>query len=229
MTRTPDRATADGVVTAWNAHHLEGRELTPTMADDMRANLGLWFDGRIDIGVRRRNPGDGLRDVTKGRKVSWPFAEAWNIHIHVGCARPLHFHPLGLLLSTIQGFLRLVLGLGGKKFRFPLLGRSLLADTVHGDISLHIVTTLARTIRVRIFLVGATIVTAVGAMSLGPMRTSGSVMSMTAMGPPVEWTTSTFAPTTSSGPEGTPTVERESSMQGWMEWERGERSVMGME
>lgn len=49
-------------------------------------------------------------------------------------------------------------------------------------------------------------------------------MSMTAMGPPVERTTS---PSASSGPEGTPTVERECSRERWMEWELGEGSVMG--
>ena len=70
MTRTPDRATADSVVTAWNAHHLEGRELAPTMADEMRVDLALWSGGRVDIGVRSRNPGRGLRDITKGGKVS---------------------------------------------------------------------------------------------------------------------------------------------------------------
>ena len=145
---TPDRATADSVVTAWNAHHLKGRELAPAMADDVGGDLALWFYGGINIGVRRRNPDDGIRDVTKGRKISWPFVEPWKMHVRVSCARPLPFHPLGLLLSTVQGFLGLVLGLSGKKFRLPLLGRSLLADTVHGDISIHIITTLARTIRV---------------------------------------------------------------------------------
>ena len=91
-------------------------------------------------------------------------------------------------------------------------------------------------------MVGATIVMAVGAMSfmsmrapgsVMSMRASGSVMSMTAMGPPVERAAPTFAPSASSEPERTPTVEGEPGMQRRMGWERregsmmGERSVMG--
>jgi len=44
MTRTSNRATADSVVTTWNADHLKGRKLAPALTDEKRV---AWASGLV--------------------------------------------------------------------------------------------------------------------------------------------------------------------------------------
>ena len=70
VTRTANRATTDSVVATWNTDNLEGRELAPPMADDLRF---CWSGGRIHIEVHGLNPSGSPGNVTGRRKLSWRF------------------------------------------------------------------------------------------------------------------------------------------------------------
>ena len=124
VTGTTDRTAADSVMTAWDADHLKGRELSPALANEKGVVLCFRISGGIDVNVDRRNIGGGLSNITGGKKVGRSFTQAWKvkrINVRIRCVGPLPFHSLGLLFGPVQRLLGLIFGFSGKKPRLPLL------------------------------------------------------------------------------------------------------------